>query len=168
MKLLTIFLILITNFCISQTSLDSLCLDKINNYRKSNSKSVFTWNNIAYNAANHHSHYLKDSTDVLTHHESVLINPKDRLVFFGGKYSYVAENVLVVSLNFSESDKLSEIQEKISSEVLDTWVNSPSHNKILLSQTQLAGVSSAIQKQGCGIEGFTNYTIWSTLVVYNP
>jgi len=168
MKLLTIFLILITNFCISQTSLDSLCLDKINNYRSSNSKSLFTWNNIAYKAANHHSNYLKDSTDVLTHHESVLINPKDRLAFYSGKYSYIAENVLVVSLNFSESDKLTEIQEKISSEVLDTWVNSPSHNKILLSQTQLAGVSSAIQKQGCGIEGFTNYTIWSTLVVYNP
>jgi len=168
MKLLTIFLILITNFCISQTSLDSLCLDKINNYRSSNSKSLFTWNNIAYKAANHHSNYLKDSTDVLTHHESVLINPKDRLAFYGGKYSYIAENVLVVSLNFSESDKLSEIQEKISSEVLDTWVNSPSHNKILLSQTQLAGISTVIQKQGCGIEGFTNYTVWATLVVYNP
>jgi len=119
MKFLTIIFISITNFCISQTSLDSLCLGQINKYRKSNSKNNFTWNNIAYKASNHHSNY-------------------------------------------------SDIQEKISSEVLDTWVESPSHNKILLSNTQLAGISTVIQKQGCGIEGYTNYTVWATLVVYNP
>jgi uncharacterized protein YkwD len=168
MKFLTIIFISITNFCISQTSLDSLCLGQINKYRKSNSKNNFTWNNIAYKASNHHSNYLKDSTDVLTHHESVLVNPKDRLAFFGGKYTYIAENVLVLSLNFSDDDRLSEIQEKISIEVLDTWVTSPAHNKTLLSNTQLAGISTVIQKQGSGIGGYTNYTVWATLVVYNP
>jgi uncharacterized protein YkwD len=71
-------------------------------------------------------------------------------------------------MNFKDSEKQETINLEISNEVLLTWKNSPSHNKAMLNDCKLGGISTIIQKQPTGIEGFTNYLIWATLVIYNP
>ena len=170
MKFLTLALILLTHVCFSQSILDKLCFQKINHYRKSFSKSEFIWNDIAFKASNHHSNYLKDSLSDMTisHNESILVNPQDRLYEYGSNCSKIAENVLLLSMNFKDSEKQETINLEISNEVLLTWKNSPSHNKAMLNDCKLGGISTIIQKQPTGIEGFTNYLIWATLVIYNP
>ena len=169
MKFLTILFLLFAQVSLSQTNLDKLCFEKINRYRKSFSKNEFIWNDIAFKASNHHSNYLKDSCDMtVSHHESILVNPQDRLWKYGSNCSRISENVLLLSMNFEDSESKENINSEISTGVFESWKNSPGHNKTMLNECRLGGVSTVIQKQPTGIEGFTNYLIWATLVIYNP
>jgi len=163
MKLVnTVILLLISVLSFSQTKLDSLVLSKINSYRVSKGLNEVTFSTIDFKAANHHSNYLLGK-GFISHTQDKLTNPSDRYKFFGGdKYSSVGENVLSYNVNIKDNDMP---LEKISTELVDLWKNSPGHNKILLSKEyKFAGVSCVTRSSETGIKGWKNIEIVSTFV----
>ena len=161
-KLLILFVLPLS--CLSQTKLDSLVLVEVNKYRVSNKLSSVDFSSVNFNASNHHSKYLVKK-DRVGHIEDTLKNPVDRFTFFGGKSNHIGENV--VSLNINVKDDSIDL-EKISTEIVNKWVNSPEHNKILLtSDFKFAGVSCVYTSKSTGIKGWSNMNFISTLVLSN-
>jgi len=165
MKLIsTILFLLLSNLVSSQTNLDSLVLKEINSYRVSKDLKILSPTTSNFKASNHHSKYLVRNNKI-GHTEDTLTNPIDRFVFFGGKTNHIGENVTLVNIN-AKDDNIDLV--KISKMIVDSWIKSPEHNKILLTKDfKFAGVSCITTSKSTGIKGWSNLSIISTLVVTN-
>jgi len=165
MKLIsTILFLLLSNLVSSQTNLDSLVLKEINSYRVSKDLKVLSLTTSNFKASNHHSKYLVRNNKI-GHTEDTLTNPIDRFVFFGGKTNHIGENVTLVNIN-AKDDNIDLV--KIAKMIVDSWIKSPEHNKILLTKDfKFAGVSCITTSKSTGIKGWSNLSIISTLVVTN-
>jgi len=160
----TIILLLISIMSFSQTRLDSLVLVEINSYRNSKGLDDVKYSSINFKASNHHSKYLV-RTGKVGHTEDTLVKTSDRVKFYGGKSTHIGENVSSFSLNIKDSD--SQYLNKISKDIVKSWINSPEHNKILLSDFKFAGVSCVTTTRSTGIKGWSNISVVSTLVLTN-
>lgn len=160
----TLFLLLISIVSFSQTKLDSLVLVEINSYRSSKGLDSVVYSTINFKASIHHSKYLV-RTGKIGHTEDTLVSTSDRVKFYGGKCTHIGENVTSLSLNFKDSDD--KFLNKISKDIVKSWINSPDHNKILLSDFKFAGVSCVNTTRSTGIKGWSNISVVSTLVLTN-
>ena len=160
----TLFLLLISIVSFSQTKLDSLVLVEINSYRSSKGLDSVVCSAINFKASNHHSKYLV-RTGKIGHTEDTLVSTSDRVKFYGGKCTHIGENVTSLSLNFKDSDD--KFLNKISKDIVKSWINSPDHNRILLSDFKFAGVSCVNTTRSTGIKGWSNISVVSTLVLTN-
>ena len=131
----TLFLLLISIVSFSQTKLDSLVLVEINSYISSKGLDSVVCSTINFKASNHHSKYLV-RTGKIGHTEDTLVSTSDRVKFYGGKCTHIGENVTSLSLNFKDSDD--KFLNKISKDIVKSWINSPDHNRILLSDFKFA------------------------------
>lgn len=165
MKLIsTILFLILSNLVFSQTKLDSLVLEEINFYRLSKNLKALNLSTINYKASAQHSKYLFRNGKI-GHTEDTLTNPLDRFVFFGGKTNHIGENVTSVNINVKD-DSIDLV--KISKLIVDSWIKSTEHNKILLTKDfNFAGVSCVTSSKSTGIKGWSNLNVLSTLVVTN-
>ena len=154
MRLLFLFL-LIPEIYFTQNNIDSICFQVINDYRESKNKNPFIWSESAFNASLHHTNYMS-LENKLTHAEEVLKEPQDRLKKYRKGFSYIGENVLYFQLTHIISDT------EIANKVLKIWKDSGPHNQIMLGDSDYAAVSVMI------VQSKSLYTVWATLVVYNP
>lgn len=160
----TLFLLLISIVSFSQTRLDSLVLIEINSYRISKGLDSVKYSDINFKASNHHSKYLV-RTGKIGHTEDTLVSTSDRVKFYGGRSTHIGENVSSLSLNVKDSDD--QYLNKISKSIVKSWMESPEHNRILLSNFKFAGVSCITTKKSTGIKGWSNISVVSTLVLTN-
>jgi len=160
----TILLLLISIMGFSQTRLDSLVLVEINSYRNSKGLDSVRYSTTNFKASNHHSKYLV-RTGKIGHTEDTLVSTSDRVKFYGGKSTHIGENVSSLALNIKDSDD--QYLNKISKEIVRSWINSPEHNKMLLSNFKFAGVSCVTSTRSTGIKGWSNISVVSTLVLTN-
>ena len=152
MKYVIIIIFLFSSLkVVSQTSLDSLLFEKINNYRITNGLNEIFWDSNVYNASNHHSKYLKilnaDSLKtIISHSEKIDVNNFDELLsvydrfdkYIGKKYKYISENIAstLKKENFP-IDNLVDI-------IFNQWKMSIKHNEILLNPYMKFGACSII------------------------
>jgi uncharacterized protein YkwD len=162
MKFIYIILTFISLQSLAQTRLDSLILDEINKYRLSKNLTEFQFANVNFKAALHHTTHLFGTTKV-GHTGDDLKTPYDRYSFYGGQSLHMAENVTKVNLNIQDTCQTN--LDKIAKKVVDSWINSEGHNRILLSQAKFAGVSNLTQFNNVGIKGWSNVSATATLVV---
>jgi uncharacterized protein YkwD len=162
MKFIYILLTFISLQSIAQTKLDSLILDEINRYRLSKNISMLQLSTENFKSANHHTIYLSKIENVC-HTEDTLVTTLDRYKFYGGKSLHVAENVTKVNLNIRDTCQTN--LDIIAKKVVDSWINSKGHNRILLSDSKFAGVSTLYDTKKIGIKGWSNICVTSTLVV---
>ncbi len=148
----------------SQTRLDSLVLIEINSYRISKGLDSVKYSDINFKSSNHHSKYLV-RTGKIGHTEDTLVSTSDRVKFYSGKSTHIGENVSSLSLNIKDSDD--QYLNKISKSIVKSWIESPEHNKMLLSNFKFAGVSCITTKKSTGIKGWSNISVVSTLVLTN-
>jgi uncharacterized protein YkwD len=148
----------------SQTRLDSLVLVEINSYRNSKGLDSVKYSDINFKSSNHHSKYLV-RTGKIGHTEDTLVSTSDRVKFYGGRSTHIGENVSSLSLNVKDSDD--QYLNKISKSIVKSWIESPEHNKMLLSNFKFAGVSCITTKKSTGIKGWSNISVVSTLVLTN-
>ncbi len=148
----------------SQTRLDSLVLIEINSYRISKGLDSVKYSDINFKSSNHHSKYLV-RTGKIGHTEDTLVSTSDRVKFYGGRSTHIGENVSSLSLNVKDSDD--QYLNKISKSIVKSWIESPEHNKMLLSNFKFAGVSCITTKKSTGIKGWSNISVLSTLVLTN-
>lgn len=154
-------MILITTNCLCQTKLDSLVILEINKYRASKNIDILNLSEVNFKASNHHSIYLLNNNK-FSHSEDTLVEPIDRFCFYGGKTSYIGENIAYISINVNQDIDLY----KISKEIVHMWISSVEHNKILLNKNFIfIGVSCVLKYKNSGISGIRNITIISTLVL---
>jgi len=152
----TLFIIILSLFTtqlVSQTNLDSLLFNKVNDYRILNGLDKIMWDNDIYKAANHHSTYLtllnsSPEKAIISHIEKIDFNDFEEL--YGlyeryGKYvsrqtKYIAENVTgtkVFEKNFYSDEKIADI-------TFSKWKSSSKHNSIMLSPKTKYGACSTI------------------------
>ena len=136
-----IILLLLSFSCSSQTKLDTLLLNKVNEYRLSKCLSKLEWDTNLCKVASNQSDYMSNSGHLF--HEQVLsdtiyykVNPDfaDKFLKYGFHDCHVGENL---GVSFS-----SDI-DTVVDEILNAWINSPEHNKVLLDNgVKFVGISN--------------------------
>ena len=136
--LITILLSLLTLVSYSQTKLDLEVFKIINEYRVSNGLKKLIWSTEAFVVTETHNNYMV-KTGKLCHGEPIDIpNHKEiqdlgeRFIDKGVSYSYLGENVACVL--YSDS-----LLPYISRSIVNNWINSKSHNELLLNKNVMLG-----------------------------
>ena len=170
-KILTIVISLLSILCFSQTKLDILVFEKVNQYRIEKGLKEVKFDTSCYKASKHHTSYLYRKNisvwpkSFCGHSEDTLVDFTNRYEFYSPKnrYLHLAEVALSISKNYKVSDTL--FLEKMSTEIVNGWKSSPSHNKILLgSDFVFSGVNCQYFTKPCGINSILNYRIVSTML----
>jgi uncharacterized protein YkwD len=165
-KIITISFLLIQLVVSSQTKIDTLVFNKVNEYRITMCLNPLKWDNTSFKASNIHTKYLV-RTGKVGHTEDTLVNPQDRLKFFDKKGKWVTICEVALSTkprNIKDTDI--DIIEKLATDIVNGWKSSKLHNDILLHKNcSLTGVSCFIIKRPFGIKGVNNYRVVSTMLV---
>lgn len=175
-NILTIILSVITIFSFSQTKLDSLIINKINNYRDSLKVNQFEFDKVCYKSANLQSTYLAE-TNREREEKSFVIghsntrpgqqNLSDRYLISGGKkYKHIGENVVFFCVNINKKDSLSSL-DKIAEQSIRLWKKSPKHHKLMISPDfKYAACSVKLEpSKHKALKNWTTYYVYATLVM---
>ena len=138
-KLITILLLILTISSYGQTA-----IDLINKYRVENGVAELTLDTSIYKAAYLHSKYLHDNGYPYNyplssgHYEEVLVNPSDRLSAQGVPFLACGENIVSFTANLVSEDGWVDM-ESVANYVLDRWINSPGHHRLMISPKPISG-----------------------------
>lgn len=166
-KIISIVLLMISLNGYAQTKLDSLVLQKVNEYRKSKGVPVLKWgdSNIQ-NGAEHHANYLY-SINLSTLNEAKKLNmsPQDQanIEFIRGHeeetpstsvkslssterfeiYGFIRENVTTIFGYMNDGN------ETFAKNIVDSWKQSSSHNATMLHPNmKFTGISTKVFSLG--------------------
>ena len=130
-QLITLLLVLVTLNGYSQTELDKLVFEKVNQYRISKGLSELVWCDKAYNASKQHSIYLNNEGELTHKEKNDTPTPLSRLKKHNitNIVSY-GENCGLIMTGSDEEYSSNEI---LSTLIVDSWKKSPPHNKIMLT-----------------------------------
>tara|TARA_R110000824_G_scaffold368729_1_gene558100 strand:- start:1920 stop:2456 length:537 start_codon:yes stop_codon:yes gene_type:complete len=132
-KLITILLLLLTLVSYSQTELDMLTFNALNEYRVEHGVKPLIFDSTVWGAAQHHSTYLSDNgypdnyVCSSGHHELELVEFTDRLRYYGVKWGGTAVEC-VTSWGGNRNDEENAIH------VINQWDSSPSHKEGMLEK----------------------------------
>lgn len=158
-KIISILLTVLTLNVYSQTDLESLLFQKINEYRVEKGLNTLKWDDATYKSTQVHTEYMVKN-DKLSHTEnSKTPSFTDRIRLFSDK-NYIAgyENVNKVYYTDNSIDKISDL-------ILSSWKSSKGHNSAMLGKRCTIGAVS------CGDiseseDGYTFNFKYSTLVLW--
>jgi uncharacterized protein YkwD len=143
-KLITIFFFLLTLNSYGQTALDVVVFEKINEYRVENGVTELALDTSIYKAAYLHSKYLHDNGYPFNyplssgHYEKVLEKPSNRLREQGVLFLACGENIACFTSNLVSKDGWVDM-EAVANYVLDMWINSPGHHRLMISPKPISG-----------------------------
>lgn len=173
MKNVTIFILfIISSICKSQTKLDILVFEKINQYRKSLGVEEVKWDSICFNASKHHTSYLYRKNISIWpktfcgHSEDTLKAHPDRYKFYSNnkRFLHLGEVALTISKNYKVNDV--DFLDKMATHILEGWKSSPEHNRLILNPDFLfGGVDCQYFTKPTGINTSLNYRIVATMLL---
>ncbi len=161
-KIISILLTVLTLNVYSQTDLESLLFQKINEYRVEKGLNSLKWDDATYKSTQVHTEYMIKNNKLSHTENSKTPSFTDRIGLFSDK-NYIAgiENVNKVYYTGNSIDKISD-------KILSSWKRSKGHNSAMLS----AGCSIGAVSCGDTTEEEDGYTFkikYSTLVLWvNP
>ena len=138
MKRILVILILFFYFSptFSQTKVESILFNKINDYRKEKNIPMVEWGDVVYKVAidqtdymsktNNCTHDQQPETDHFTNFDRELFRKKFKKQGIDTDYHTVGENCYI-GYNISHLSNY-----EISKKVFNAWLNSPHHHEILL------------------------------------
>lgn len=146
-KILFILFVLISKLSSSQTRLDSLIFDRINEYRELNCLNRIIWDTTTYKVGDNQTEYMY-LTNFIEHIQekpndttilgNFIIEPsivKRFTKYVECKYqtNYYGENLIRVKLDsiYNEDD--------IVTEIISSWISSKEHNELLLDKDMIYG-----------------------------
>ena len=147
-KFLTILLTIITFIGYSQTKVELLVFDALNEYRVKNGFSSLEFNDTVLLAAEHHNIYLKENGYPFIvplsnpHLEEVLVRPLDRLFKYGVVTIKSGECIVAIPRGIGQTD------EDLVGEMISWWDSSPPHKKAILDGDFTVGAISVVEVQG--------------------
>ena len=143
-KLITLLSLILTLNSYGQTAIDLVVWEKLNEYRVESGVQPLPLDTSVYKAAYLHSKYLHDngypSKYPLSsgHYEEVLKNPSDRLSAQGVLFIWCGENIGSFTVGqFSEDGWVD--MEAVANYIVDGWINSPGHHKLMISPKYTSG-----------------------------
>lgn len=143
-KLLTIFLTLLTLLSYSQTKLDMELFNVINNYRVSSGLEKLVWSQESFMVSKKHNEYMvtaphyghNQPIDIPNHKE--LQTPGQRFTDADIWWYGVGENIS--AMPYSDSSLVFTARE-----IVDSWIASPGHNRLLINETmEFGSVSTSL------------------------
>jgi len=132
-NIITILLLMLTITSYGQTQLDKEIFKVVNEYRISNGLNAWVWNQELFKVCEKHNYY-QTQIGVVTHDESIDVEGHIEVRKLGdrirdgvsGNWGCVGENLARV---YNKDLTINEIAER----VINGWINSPPHHKLLLS-----------------------------------
>lgn len=118
--------------------LEHLVLDMVNNLRNQKGLKDLSTDRILTAAANDQNTY-QIKKDILSHNQNNLRKKtvNDRVVFFGGKFKYVGENVQYQGLQISQWNNqvqmMTETYLDAAKKIVANWIHSPDHYRNLMN-----------------------------------
>jgi uncharacterized protein YkwD len=129
------FVICLSSF--SQTTLDSLIFNEVNEYRQKNNLELLSFSKIVWEVSLHHTNYMVNM-GIMKHSEETLKTPSSRMDFYNVEWNYCGENLAVINPDNKSPEEIAIL-------IVEMWVDSPKHHKVLLStKPTLGAVSSFI------------------------
>ena len=166
-KLITLLLIIFTITSYGQTTLDMDIFKVVNEYRIENNLTPWVWHQTVFKVAERHNNYQTQISDIY-HGEPKNVKNHVEINSLGGRFDDAGlgwgrcgENLAVV-----KSDGLT--NSEIAKKTLRMWINSSSHNKLLLSPNInyiYAAISSTWTEEWVGSNG-VHYWTYVTLNTY--
>jgi uncharacterized protein YkwD len=126
-KIISILLTVLTLNVYSQTDLESLLFQKINEYRVEKGLNSLKWDDATYKSTQVHTEYMIKNNKLSHTENSKTPSFTDRIGLFSDK-NYIAgiENVNKVYYTGDSIDKISD-------KILSSWKRSKGHNSAMLS-----------------------------------
>tara|TARA_R110002110_G_scaffold388639_1_gene600782 strand:- start:510 stop:995 length:486 start_codon:yes stop_codon:yes gene_type:complete len=147
-KFLTLLLTIITFISYSQTNIELLVFDALNEYRVKNNFSALEFNDTVLLAAEHHNTYLKENGYPFIvplsnpHREKILVRPLDRLFKYGIITIKSGECIVYVPRGMGATD------EDLVNNMISWWDSSPTHKRVILDSDFTIGAISVVEVQG--------------------
>ena len=135
-KLIPILLSLLTLVSYSQTELDMLTFNALNEYRIEHGVKPLVFDSNIWKAAQHHSTYLSENgypdnyVCSSGHHELELVEFTDRLRYYGVNWAGTAVECVTTG-----GDYFSDVENALY--IINQWDNSPSHKEGMLEKMLL-------------------------------
>jgi hypothetical protein len=163
-KLFLLFIMLMPILVFSQTKLDSILFEKINEYRIYNNVNPISWNYSTYRAADHHVNYMI-SNKRYSYYEDTIINgtsledSNDRLWYYMGHKKYYSVECIARHIkNFKSKEILDSNYDEITNSILRKFIENPVNNKnILDDRFELGAVSIKHISTPVNIKDWTNF-----------
>lgn len=125
--LFTLLSLILTFNLYSQTELDYLVLEKVNNYRVSLGLDELEFCDKSFLAAKHHTEYMVSKKELGHSEENSTPRPRHRLAKYGQNSCLkVGENCSGIPFNGQSIELVAE-------EIVNNWKNSPIHNMIMIT-----------------------------------
>ena len=143
-KLITLLSLILTLNSYGQTAIDLVVWEKLNEYRVESGVQPLPLDTSVYKAAYLHSKYLHDNGYPSKypfgsgHYEEVLKKPSDRLRAQGALFISCGENIGCFSVDQFLEDGWVDM-EAVANYVVDGWINSSGHHKLMISPYPLSG-----------------------------
>ena len=130
-NLLSLLVLFVCSICVSQTELDKLVFEKVNQYRVSKGVKKLVWCDKAFNASKQHSIYLKNNEEI-SHNENndtptVISRLKKHNINYIISYGENCAQII------PETDEEYFSNDILSTLIVNSWKKSPPHNKIMLN-----------------------------------
>jgi len=156
-----LFLFCICGFSInlySQTELDYLVLEKVNNYRVSLGLDELEFSKESFLASQHHTKYMINVGELGHIENSETPKAYHRLLKYGvDNFTLVGENCTTINMNGQTIFEMSE-------SIFNNWKESPSHNKIM---TTPEFTNAAVSCGEGTLKKYGGYSfVFSTLVIW--
>ena len=136
----------------SQTKLDYLVLEKINEYRVEKGLNQVMWSDKSYKVSKYHNDY-QFRVEKATHFGvGNMKTPSDRFKFYNIPFIRMGENILCTYVDEGTT------MDDLATRIFNRWKNSPPHNKTLLGDYKYGSVS-------CGNSTicFSTMNFWSSI-----
>ena len=159
--ILNILFVFLTLNVFSQTDLELLVFQKINDYRVENGRHRLKWDDATYKSTQVHTEYMIKEGKLSHTEDSETPKFTNRLMLFQDDNWIIGnENVSAVSTNHTDNSI-----DEISDLILYSWKSSKGHNSAMLGNGSTVGAVS------CGDtteekEGFTLNMKYSTFVLW--
>jgi len=162
-KLITLLLAIVSVSAFSQTKLDSLVLDKVNEYRVSLGLNKVVFDKNLYDAAKCQATYLK-SKGVVGHDQATKgFETLEKRLFKFNKTKFTKAGEVCNFVNMNINDK--EGYDKLASKIVEEWKKSPSHNKAITDPDfKYAASYSDVTKTNSGFVNIKHYDVYTTMV----
>jgi uncharacterized protein YkwD len=141
--IITATYIFISSLVFSQTKLDSLVFDKLNQYRNSLGLSKIDWDSTSFIAAKNHSQYLNnasDSSKIISGHNQPTPGSERLSDRFGKDFLSLAE--VATGFHYSIKDNSDLYLDEIAEVSIKNFIKSPMHNLAITNpKFKFTGVS---------------------------
>ena len=164
-NIITILLLILTITSYGQTQLDKEIFKVVNEYRVSNGLNAWVWSQELFKVSEKHNYYQTQIKNI-SHDESIDIKGHVEVRRLGDRVSEdVSGNWECVGENLARVRNKDLPVSEVVKRVLNGWIASPPHHKLLLSSKIMYKSGSVSSHRGSEYVGAKNSKVWTYITL---